>query len=153
MSLRTYIDVVQMVAQCFEQQASSLEKHGGQVLTDCVHHHCWIFPPPSVWDEASPSSPRSPSEGDVNKTCNCGAVSLRDIPAHITWRTLLPVDTLQPLPHLLSGYVPLSPTSDPRLPNVFDLLTPRIAALSCASEMCQTVLTTAFIITQQVPSN
>ena len=133
-------DVVEMVAQCFEQQACSLERHGGVVLTDNTHHHCWVWSPGDV---TSPSP--SPSE-QHSKTCNCGAISIHDISSHTSWRTL---QSLQ-VPHPLSLTTPPDSTHlhERQLPTVFDLLAPRTAALTCANEMCQTILTTSFIISQ-----
>lgn len=143
-----YQEVIESVAKCFEQQASALEKHGGRVLTDSLHHHCWFFPP-----LAATTCHGTDVSGDglltcvpAGKTCNCGVISLCGIPAGTYWRVLQPpdsVDTFDPLP------LPSSPDHvQQSQPSVVDFLVPKVAAFSCASELCQNVLTTAFIITQ-----
>lgn len=142
------LTVIEMVAACFLQQACALDKHGALVVTDAFSHHCWFFPPPPP--------PAVGCDGDSGvgvlagkATCNCGAVSLSDIPNATKWSSvnagggqMLDVSPPQPLHHF--------PSHDrKRLTVLFDLMTPKVAALTCGVELCENVLTTAFVLSQQ----
>lgn len=162
--------VLEMVCACFERQAMALDKDGATLLTDSSCHHCWTLPP-SFWfslaDEAGGGGAEGVGGGRgaegggqvgqrgrqdevrelmKGKSCNCGSVSFSDLPPHTTWNILSP-SPLLPLAHLhsdISGSPFLVKQS-----TVCDLLTPRLAALECASELAQTLLSTAFTITHQ----
>lgn len=132
--------VVEMVAQCFEWEAVALEKHGGQVLTDSVHHHCWSFPPPSL-------CPRAPSHSaSPGKTCNCGAIALTSIPVDATWTALGGADSALATPLPPPSIMGMPRQLSQGFPEVFDLLVCRVSALSCAAELTQALLTTAWLL-------
>ena len=132
--------VLEMVAECMEWQAAALEKHGGQVLTDSVSHHCWLAPPPSLCPHGPLTTAALAAEG---KKCNCGAVSLAQISVDAVWTTLgsdLAVLDTAPPPSV-------SYDLSLRSPDLFDLLACRRSALSCAAQLAQTLLTTAWVLT------
>lgn len=133
-----------MVARCFEWQAAALEKHGGQVLTDSASRHCWSFPPSchmtKEWSLVH--------DFGQSRTCNCGAVSLSVIPEDTTWTTLS-ADAVLATP---SSPPHVGKRRNPELcegsPDVCELVMCRVAALSCAAEIAETLLTTAWALQQ-----
>ena len=135
--------VLDMISTCFERQALALDKDGATLLTDSIYHHCWTLPPPSLW----PSQGVEVRNLMKGKSCNCGGVSFSDLPLQFSWTFLSP--TLSPLP-LIDLYS--DPSNKPRSvkqSDVCDLLIPRLAALECAAELTQTVLSIALTVSQQ----
>ena len=137
--------VMEMVADCFERMACGLGGHGAAMLTDSHAHHCWVSPSPDAPPPDAPPRGHTPEDS----TCGCGEVPLSAVPPDSCWSRIdrgpLNVPTLGvsvPRP-LLSA--PQHQEGD----RVIDLLTPRIAALSCANGLADMVLTTAFVLTQQ----
>lgn len=134
---------MEMVAQCFEQLALALNTHGALALTDSFSHHCWFFPPVDAHSQLD--------GGDV--ACNCGSLLVHEVPVDSDWSVVGTTDIstlnpfLQHLKHCSSQHHANSGPHTSRPPHVFDLLTPRIAALGCASDLSEIALTTAFIVT------
>lgn len=132
---------MEVVAQCFEEMAAGLNRHGALMLTDSQSHHCWFFPPP---DARGTDTPPPADDSPDDCTCSCGKMLLSDVPPDSSWSSI--------------GREPLGDPTVPRpLPSywqhhsstgVFDLLTPRVAALSCANGLSDIVLNTAFVLTQ-----
>ena len=138
--------VMEKVSHCFEQQAIALEKNGALVVTDSCHHHCWFFPQLSHRMEVKEEGG---GRGGANKKCNCGAIYLSTLPSDTSWTSLsLPgLDVLDQLP-LKNVHAPscTANTLKGEFPDVCDLLSSRIAAIKCAAELSQTVLSIAYII-------
>ena len=151
-----------MVCTSFEQQALALHgREGNTVLTDSAYHHCWTLPPGAVRnggkleerevDGDERVGGRNSRWSDMIKgtCCSCGGVAFSGLPPCTTWRRLSP----QPSFTSSSSAPQLSTTEHlhPKLPPVnssttCDLLTPRLAALQCAAELVQSVLTTAYTV-------
>ena len=88
----TFAATVKSVAASLRRVALSLEHHGGLVLRDSSFHHCWSFPPYEYFEALRLTLSREEEclalsaichEG--GKTCNCGAVSLSQLPMDCVW--------------------------------------------------------------------
>ena len=147
--------MVKEVVSVFSRLASSLEHHGGLVLTESVFHHCWSFPP---YDWCL-DMPEDSSCFSARKCCNCGSYCVSDLPLGTIW---IPVSsasrgTQDIVPDRLSDLlrncevrkctekspstaVPMpSPSSHP---TVCDLMEPKAAALRLAGELTSMILRT-----------
>ena len=136
---------MEMVAQCFEALSSAVSGGHTKALTDSFSHHCWFASPEDVESMLLAEGSESPR---LASRCNCGAIERPSISADTSWRVLDSAggSTSPPssLPHCNSSL----PHCDSTTPyHVFDLLSPRLGAISCASGLCDILLTTAFLLT------
>lgn len=143
---------MKMVAQCFEDLAGALNKHGALALSDSYSHHYWFFPPPDVLlsaatsPDAPPSAVTPPDTPPLNCSCNCGMTTLSALPVDTSWSIVglgATMGTHPPLPTLHCQ----DQFGKDHTPSVFDLLTPRVGAISCANELSGVVFKTAFMLT------
>ncbi len=142
--------MLQMMAVCFQRQALALyDRAGFTVLSDSAHQHCWTIPLGTV-----SRSGQGDDGGDLvsdsrhipGTHCCCGGVALASLPCSTTWHLLCPIP-LTTSSHSPSNHDPLLQASSAHHGLISDLLTSRLAALHCASELAQTVITTAFTVT------
>lgn len=136
------------VARSFASVSACLEHYGGLLLTDTAFHHCWSFPPYQYCEQEERSGLCGKLETKESvlkqnlfdgKTCCCGAVRLRDLPAGATWQTLLR-DEFVAIPEMITKLLDSRGHISDNLPGVHDrgmkadtMLTPDTQCASAAS--------------------
>ena len=140
--------VMEMVAQCFEAQSSAVSGGHAIALTDSFSHHCWFASP---WDAEPMLLTECPESPGLGSRCNCGTIERSSIPANTSWRVFGSAggDTSLPPPSSSSSSSSSLLHCNSATPyyHLFDLLSPRLGAISCASGLCDILLTTAFFLT------
>ena len=146
--LGTFSRVMHSVARSFASVSASLEHYGGLFLTDTAFHHCWSFPPYQYCEQEGSSALCGKLETKESvlkqnlfdgKTCCCGAMKLRDLPAGATWQTLLR-DEFVAIPEMITKLLDSQGHISDNLPGMHDhgmkadiMLTPDTQCASAAS--------------------
>ncbi len=134
--------VMMKIAGCFEGQALSLNHHGALVATDPLYHHCWFLPPHGDSDHHHDNQDHHHGDWRSITRCNCGAISLTDLPRDTVWKALSCSEQYQldsfPFVKWRNG--------GHEKQRVFDLWTPRVAAIELAFELSRTLLSMAYAV-------